>query len=82
MDHNQEHDNVNNPSHYTFGNIEVIDILRDKLTPEQLEGFLLGNVLKYAFRYRHKNGAEDLRKCGVYLGWLTEHVASLEEQNE
>ena len=75
----KENDKVNNPSHYTYGKWEVIDILRGMLTPEQLEGFLLGNVLKYTFRYSHKNGSEDLRKAGVYLGWLTELVASWEQ---
>jgi len=76
----KENDKVNNPSHYTYGKWEVIDILRGMLTPEQFEGFLLGNVLKYVFRYSHKNGSEDLRKAGVYLGWLTELVATWEKE--
>lgn len=38
-------DNVNHPSHYTDGNIEVIDYIEDK----QL-GFHLGNVVKYISR--------------------------------
>lgn len=74
----QEHDPVNNPAHYTYGELEVIDILRDQLSPEQFEGFLRGNVLKYVLRYPHKNGSQDLQKSGVYLGWLTEHVAKME----
>ena len=73
-----EHDPVNNPAHYTYGELEVIDILRDQLSPEQFEGFLRGNVLKYVLRYPHKNGSQDLQKGGVYLGWLTEHVAKME----
>lgn len=76
----KENDKVNNPSHYTYGQWEVIDILRGMLTPEQLEGFLLGNVLKYVFRYSHKNGSEDLRKADVYLGWLAELVKSWEDE--
>jgi hypothetical protein len=37
------------------------------MTPEQFEGYLLGNVIKYISRYRHKNGIEDLRKAKVYI---------------
>ena len=59
--------------HYTQGGIEVIDILRHKMTNDQFEGFLLGNVLKYLFRYPHKgHDREDLDKALTYLGWLRE----------
>lgn len=67
-----ENDVVNNPSHYTSGDIEVIDYIKDKLTPEQFEGFCMGNVIKYVSRYRHKNGVEDLRKASWYLERVTE----------
>ncbi len=56
-----------NPEHYTAGGIETIDILKAKLTPEEFRGFLLGNVIKYVTRARHKNGDEDLRKAKWYL---------------
>lgn len=62
-------DNVHHPAHYTSGNIEVIDYIRDKLTTEQFEGYCIGNVLKYVSRYQHKNGVEDLKKARVYLDW-------------
>lgn len=58
-------DNVNSPSHYTDGNIEVIDIIEDR----KLD-FLEGNVLKYLLRYKHKNGTEDLLKAQWYLNRL------------
>ena len=67
-----EHDNVIRPGHYTFGAIEVIDYIRDKMTPEMFQGFCMGNVLKYVSRHKHKNGVEDLKKANVYLGWLIE----------
>lgn len=65
-------DNVNQPNHYTHGDIEVIDYIKDKLTAEQFEGYCIGNVLKYVSRYRLKGGKEDLRKAQVYLGWAIE----------
>ena len=70
-------DKVNHPSHYTFGEIEVIDYIRDKMTPDEFQGYCMGNILKYVSRHKHKNGVEDLKKAQVYLGWLIE---SEEEQ--
>lgn len=60
-------DNVNQPSHYKTGGIETIDYLKAKLTKDQFDGFLLGNVLKYTSRFQHKNGIEDLKKAEWYL---------------
>lgn len=65
-------DKVNHPNHYTFGNIEVIDYIRDKMTPDEFQGYCMGNILKYISRHKHKNGVEDLKKAQVYLGWLIE----------
>lgn len=65
-------DAVNHPNHYTHGNIEVIDYIIDKLTGEQFEGYIIGNVLKYVSRYRHKGGFEDLKKANWYLSKLIE----------
>lgn len=70
----QKQDRVNHPSHYTFGEIEVIDYIRDKLTPEQFQGYCEGNVLKYVSRWEHKGGLEDLQKARVYLDWMIESV--------
>lgn len=62
-------DNVNRPAHY-MGEIETIDFIRDKLTPEQFEGYCIGNSIKYLSRYQKKGAPlEDLQKAQVYLGW-------------
>src|SRR5205085_10458666 len=53
-------DNVNKPAHYTAGGIESIEYMRAKMTPEQFEGFLMGNVLIYIYRYSMKKGLDDL----------------------
>lgn len=54
---------VNHPSHYNAGKIEVIDFIED----QQL-GFHEGNVVKYVARAKHK-GTElkDLEKAQWYL---------------
>jgi len=72
--------NVKQPAHYTFGEIETIDYIKDKLTPSQYVGYCLGNVIKYVSRYRYKGGAEDLHKAQVYLGWAIEMMEEIENE--
>ena len=61
---------VNHPSHYNSGNIEVIEAIDDwKL------GFYEGNVVKYVARAKHKGKQlEDLKKAAWYLNRLIEQV--------
>lgn len=59
-------DNVNHPSHYNQNGVETIDLIRYILTPEQFQGFLVGNVIKYLERHEFKNGQEDLDKAKWY----------------
>lgn len=74
-------DNVNHPIHY-MGKVEVIDYIEDKLTPEQFEGYLVGNVMKYMSRYQKKNGLEDLKKGSWYLNKLINTLESREMKEE
>ncbi|KFN92157.1 DUF3310 domain-containing protein [Tetragenococcus muriaticus] len=67
-------DNVNHPNHYTQGDIETIDYIKDKLTDEEFRGFVKGNVLKYVSREGLKNGDEDLKKSDWYLNKLIEWI--------
>lgn len=63
-------DPVEHPQHYTFGGIECVDAIEAALGDDMFSGFLAGNVIKYVWRHRHKNGAEDLRKARWYLDRL------------
>ena len=63
-------DNVQHPTHYTTGGIECIQAIKASMSPEEYQGYLKGNALKYLWRFRHKNGVEDLRKMQVYINWL------------
>ena len=57
--------------HYDVGGIEVQEIIRAKLTPEQYEGFCLGNIIKYACRANHKGHFDrDMEKVGFYQRFL------------
>jgi hypothetical protein len=66
-----EEDVVNRPKHYTEGGIETIDFIKAKLTPEQFEGFCLGNALKYLSRAGKKDDKEqDEKKARWYIHFL------------
>ena len=65
-------DNVNHPSHYTYGYVECIDAIRASMTRDEFLGYLKGNIMKYLWRYRLKGReAEDLRNAQWYLDKLT-----------
>ena len=68
-------DDINHPSHYTQGNIEVIDYIEDKKL-----GYRLGNVVKYVSRAGHKDDAiKDLKKARWYLN---REIAKREEHDK
>lgn len=80
-------DNVNSPKHYKlkikdYDDIEVIDVIRAVLTPEELRGYEKGNVIKYIFREKNKNGLEDLKKSKRYLEWLIEQIEKETEREK
>lgn len=57
--------NVNHPSHYNQGKIEVIEVIED-----QELGFHLGNAIKYILRAGKKDPSktlEDLNKAKWYI---------------
>ena len=64
-------DNVNKPPHYNQSGIECIDAIQ-AATGDGFEYYLQGNIIKYLWRYRYKNGIEDLRKAQWYLNKLIE----------
>lgn len=75
---NETFDPVERPSHYVNeSGYECIEVMRSILTPEQFEGFCLGNAFKYVWRAGKKDissFAQDVRKANWYLRYLTEHT--------
>lgn len=65
-------DPVNHPEHYTSGNIECLDAIKAALG-DNYKYYVQGNVLKYIWRFNHKNGLEDLKKARFYLDDLIKH---------
>jgi len=62
-------DMVNNPPHYNQRGIECIDAI-EAATDKGFEYYLQGNIIKYLWRYRYKNGVQDLKKAKWYLDRL------------
>ena len=60
--------NINHPYHYNQGGVECIDAIQAatvNLSGE--EAFCIGNAIKYLWRYKDKNGVEDLDKAIWYI---------------
>ena len=61
-----------NPSHYRVKGIpEAIEIMEHLMTKEQLEGFLWGNILKYAYRYGRKG---DKKETAGKIEWYAKKL--------
>ena len=78
-DHN-EPDMVSHPPHYqSASGLEVIDVI-DAFTADLtgIEATDTGNILKYACRWKKKNGVEDLKK----IVWYAQHLINKLENNK
>ena len=57
--------------HYNAGGIECIDALKAATTGlEGIEAFCTANAIKYLWRWKYKNGIEDLDKAIWYINYL------------
>lgn len=67
---NLDVEQIEKPKRYNKrGNLECWDVIID-----QEMNFLEGNIIKYVWRYKEKNGVEDLKKAMVYLNKLISEV--------
>ena len=59
---------VNHPSHYNMGKYECIEVVKELVRDMNgMEPILFFNAFKYLWRYKQKNGLQDLEKCEFYL---------------
>jgi hypothetical protein len=67
-------------TYYGKGGIEVIEVIKAKLTPEQYRGFLLGNIIKYGLRANFKDQFNrDIQKINYYSDWLKKETSKNQE---
>ena len=70
---NTNTDAVNHPPHYTQGGIECIEAIKAATVGlEGIEAVCTGNAIKYIWRWKQKNGTEDLKKAIWYINKLIE----------
>lgn len=69
----EEKNNIK-PNHYGNSGIDVISFCQ----ANNLD-FMQGNVIKYVFRYKNKNGLEDLEKAKEYIDRMIENLLDEEE---
>ena len=63
----EDQDNVNSPSHYQ-GKVECIDCIESETAGlNGIEAVCTGNAIKYLYRWKKKNGIEDLKKAKWYI---------------
>lgn len=74
---NKNNTDAVNPSHYQVaGTPEAIEIMQHLMTKEQLEGFLWGNIIKYAYRYGRKG---DKAETAGKIAWYAQKLKELGE---
>ena len=68
------------PSHYTVGGIEALDMMEIKLTPREFIGAMKAQVLKYTMRASYKGKEkQDLEKADFYSKRLITYLNKLDE---
>ena len=72
----EEKNNIK-PDHYGDSEIDVISFCQ----ANNLD-FMQGNVIKYVFRYKNKNGLEDLEKAKEYIDRMIENLLDEEESDD
>lgn len=65
---NNKIDNVNHPKHYADTcSIECIEAMQIAFGTEAVKNFCKCNAFKYLWRFKNKNGEEDLNKADWYI---------------
>ena len=78
---NTKFDIVENPSHYFKGGMwceKAIQAITSNLTG--FEAVCVANIVKYLWRYKTKNGLEDIRKARKYTDMLINYILGEEKK--
>lgn len=66
-------DPVSRPAHYNIGGIEPAEFMESIGIAED---YYAGNIIKYASRYKRKNGVQDIQKAKQYCKMLIDLLES------
>lgn len=64
------------PDYYNDGELTFADFIKTKFTKEELMIVDQFQIYKYLWRFKKKNGVEDLEKCDWYLKDLIKYYKS------
>jgi hypothetical protein len=68
-----------NPQHYKNGEVECIEAIKSAVVGKDgFAGYLVGNVIKYIWRFESKGGVTDLEKSNWYLNKLIDYEKNKE----
>ncbi len=68
-------DEVSNPRHYMgHAGIACMDALESMMGPEAVRDYWWGCAFKYLWRWKEKNGLQDLMKCRQCVDYLVESL--------
>lgn len=73
-------DTVNHPAHYETGKYNCIDVMIETQGTETVANFCICNAFKYLYRWKNKNGIEDIKKAQWYIGKFLELQDQLEDK--
>lgn len=72
---------MNTRPDYYEGEIECWDAIKSAVSGKKgFQGFLVGNIIKYLWRYEEKGGYEDICKAEEYLKKLKKTYITQEEK--
>lgn len=61
-------DPVRKPNHYNKGNVEALEAIEAATTDLQgIEAVITGNVIKHMWRWKSKDGVQELEKAKYYI---------------
>lgn len=59
------------PDYYMKSGVECYDVIKAAVSDlNGIDAFYVGNAMKYLWRYKQKNGKEDLKKAREYIDKL------------
>lgn len=64
---------IGGKKHYDDMELEPLQVIQS-MGESMLEGFCIGNAIKYTMRYKSKNGIEDLKKAEWYTKYWTDYL--------
>lgn len=76
----QQGNAVDHPDHYAGdGNIECMDAMRSMMSGDQyalppIAAYWWAETFKYIWRWRRKNGVQDLQKCKQCIDYLIDEI--------